>query len=113
MTRKMTTKNEQKNDQEDGQKNDQENGQKNDQENGQKNDQENGPRNQPPKAAGNGAPLRTRTRVNRRSDQHRRPERAKGESKGLSRFPLPSAPWPVRRGGRLIYGSAIRIPAKS
>jgi len=58
MTRKMTTKNEQEND--------------------QKNDQKNARRNQPPKAAGNGAPLRTRTRVNRRSDQHRRPERTKG-----------------------------------
>jgi len=27
-------------------------------------------------------------------------------------IPLPWAPWPVRRGGRLIYGSAIRIAAK-
>ena len=66
MTRKMTTNKEQENDQ------------KNEQKNGQKNGQQNGPRNQPPKAAGNGAPLRTRTRVNRRSDQDRRPERTKG-----------------------------------
>jgi len=97
MIRKMTTKNEQENDQ------------KNEQKNGQKNGQENGPRNQPPKAAGNGARLRTRTRVNRRSDQDRRPERTKGVEGPLS---LPWAPWPVRRGGRLIYGSAIRIAAK-
>jgi hypothetical protein len=99
MTRKMTTKNEQKNDQ------------KNDQENDQKNDQENAACNQPAKAAGNGAPLRTRTRVNRRSDQDRRPERTKGVEEPLS-IPLPWAPWPGRRGGRLIYGSAIRIAAK-
>ena len=93
MTRKMTTKNEQKNEQ------------KNDRESGQ----ENGPRNQPPQAAGNGAPLRTRTRVNRRSDQDRRPERTKGVEGPLS---LPCAPWPVRRGGWLIYGTAIRTAAK-
>jgi hypothetical protein len=93
MTRKMTTKNEQKNEQE----------------NDQRNGQESGPRNQPPKAAGNG-PLRTRTRVNRRSDQDRRPERTKGVEGPLS---LPWAPWPVRRCGWLIYGSAIRIRAKS
>jgi hypothetical protein len=90
MTRKMTTKNEQEND--------------------QKNGQENARRNQPPKAAGNGAPLRTRTRVNRRSDHDRRPERTKGVEGPLS---LPWARWPVRSGGRLIYGPAIRIPAKS
>ena len=100
MTRKMTTKKEQENDQ------------KNEQKNGRKNGQQNGPRNQPPKAAGNGAPLRTRTRVNRCSDQDRRPERTKGVEGPLS-IPLPWAPWPVRRGGWLIYGSAIRIPAKS
>jgi len=93
MTRKMPTKTEQENEQ------------KNDQKNGQ----ENAARNQPPKAAGNGAPLRTRARVNRRSDQDRRPERTKGVEGPLS---LPWAPWPVRRGGRLIYGSAIRIAAK-
>ena len=94
MTRKMTTKSKQENEQE----------------NEQKNRQEKGPRNQPPKAAGNAAPLQTRTRVNRRSDQDRRPERTKGVEGPLS---LPWAPWPVRRGGWLIYGSAIRIPAKS
>jgi hypothetical protein len=94
MTRKMTTKKEQENDQK----------------NGQESGQENRSRNQPPKAAGNGAPCELRTRVNRRSDQDRRPERTKGVEGPLS---LPWVPWPVRRGGWLIYGSAIRIPAKS
>jgi len=86
MTRKMTTKKEQENDQ------------KNEQKNGQEKRPENGPRNQPPKAAGSGAPCELAReliddpiRIVALSERR--------ESKGLSRFPLPWAPWPVRRGG--------------
>jgi len=38
---------------------------------------------------------------------------ALSERKGVEGpLALPWAPWPVRRGGWLIYGSAIRIAAK-
>ncbi len=88
MTRKMTTKNEHKNEQE----------------NDQKNGQENGSRSQPAKAAGNGAPLRTRTRVNRRSDQDRRPQRTKGVEGPLSESAsLGAVACPPRRAANLRF----------